>query len=134
MPPKACGAPRRRAVFERCGQKGLGRADAAAKLLGKIRSALEEGFILSVDLIFGLPGQSFDGFLEDLSALIDCGVHGFSLYELQIPHNNPLGVNRMRDFVRDRRLNYAMFCEGAKRLEAAGYERNFFVHFSRPQD
>ena len=108
--------------------------DTAEKLLEKVQSALQEGFILSVDLIFGLPGQSLDNFLEDLSTLINYGMHGFSLYELQIPKNNPLGVNKMQDFVRDRPINYAMFCEGKKRLEESGYEQNFFVHFSRPPD
>jgi oxygen-independent coproporphyrinogen-3 oxidase len=115
-------------------RKEIDRVDPAGKLLEKVQSALKEGFILSVDLIFGLPGQSLDNLLEDLSTLTDYGVHGFSLYELQIPRNNPLGVNKMRDFVRDRRLNYAMFCEGKKRLEGSGYEQNFFVHFSRPPD
>jgi len=115
-------------------RKEMGRVDPAEKLLEKIQSTLQEGFILSVDLIFGLPGQSLDSFLADLSTLIGTGVHGFSLYELQIPGNNPLGVDKIKDFLRDRRLNYAMFCEGKKRLEDSGYEQNFFVHFSRSLD
>lgn len=110
------------------------RKDTAEKLLKKISDTLTEGFILSVDLIFGLPGQTQTDFIEDIKKLTKIGVHGFSLYELQIPKNNPHGLNRMPDFKKDRTLNYLMFQAGKSKLESQGYEQSYFVHFSLPPD
>jgi uncharacterized protein len=112
----------------------IGRKISAWELLNRISGSLEERFILSVDLIFGLPGQTLENFQEDIKMLIGIGVHGFSLYELQVPHNNAHGINTLPHFQKDRRLAHLMFREGKEQLEAIGYRQNYFVHFSLPPD
>jgi len=62
----------------------ISRREPAATVLEKIVRAVEMGWVVSVDLIFGLPGQSLEGLLTDVKKLTEAGVHGFSLYELQL--------------------------------------------------
>ena len=67
----------------------IGRRRPGGEAIIKIEDALARGWIVSVDLICGLPGQSLAGFLDGLRTLIGIGVDGFSLYELLIyPQNH----------------------------------------------
>jgi oxygen-independent coproporphyrinogen-3 oxidase len=54
------------------------RALAACALL------VEAGLIVNVDLIYGLPGQTPEGFRRDLEALAACGVPSFTAYSLRV--------------------------------------------------
>ncbi|MCP4410722.1 MAG: radical SAM protein [Gammaproteobacteria bacterium] len=115
-------------------RRRMAREESASEVMERIEEILGEGFILSLDLIFGLPGQTLSDFQQDIERLIDTSVHGVQLYELQIPANHGGGVNRMKGFRRDRRLNHDMYIRGSDLLTQAGFAQNYFVHFSRPQD
>jgi len=54
------------------------RALAACALL------VEAGLIVNVDLIYGLPGQTGDGFRRDLEAVAATGVPSFTAYSLRV--------------------------------------------------
>ena len=66
----------------------IGRRSAATHVSHTIEAALALGWIVSVDLICGLPGQTFAGFLAGISTLAELGVEGVSLYELLIYPQN----------------------------------------------
>lgn len=59
------------------------RREDAAAVIGKIEKVLSMGWIVSVDIIIGLPFQTPEGLLNDLDRLTQAGVEGFSIYELQ---------------------------------------------------
>ncbi len=76
----------------------IGRRSPAAAVLRKIEEMLALGWVVSVDLICGLPQQTPAGFLAGLAALVDLGVDGFSLYELlDLPAEPALGRGTRAD-------------------------------------
>jgi coproporphyrinogen III oxidase-like Fe-S oxidoreductase len=109
------------------------RAPASA-VLDTIASAVEMGWIVSVDLIYGLPGQTLDGLIGDIQALVAAGVDGFSLYELQISSRNRRFAQRHGLEKRDSRLNYLLSQVAAHYLLALGYKKTLFNHFARVKD
>ena len=66
----------------------IGRKEAADAVMTKITHALAEGMVVSVDIIYGLPGQTMRGLIETLDRLVRAGVDGFSFYQLQVSSRN----------------------------------------------
>lgn len=56
---------------------------------------LNSGLIVNMDLIYGLPGQTFESFLFDLTTLANLGVPSLTLYSLRVTERTP--VRRMLD-------------------------------------
>jgi oxygen-independent coproporphyrinogen-3 oxidase len=48
------------------------------------------GLIVNVDLIYGLPGQTREGFLRDLDVLSERGVPSFTAYSLRVTERTPV--------------------------------------------
>jgi len=69
-------------------RKAIGRRQPADRVIAAIASLVAGGWIVSVDLICGLPGQTLAGVVDGIQALVDIGVNGFSLYELLIYPQN----------------------------------------------
>ncbi len=113
----------------------IGRRSRAGDVLNKIESVLALGWVVSVDLICGLPGQTLDGFLAGIDHLIRIGVHGFSLYELLVYPQNQRWAARHGLVDPDRhQLNFWMFLAGAHLLEQRGFKKNLFNHWANEQD
>ncbi len=51
---------------------------------------VDAGFIVNVDLIYGLPGQTEESFQRDLSEVVRCGVPAFTAYSLRINERTPV--------------------------------------------
>ncbi len=75
---------------------------------------VEAGFILNVDLMYGLPGQSEAGFREDFKIAMESGVHSVTAYNLRLNERTAIarslapserfdlaGLLRWRAFVQD---------------------------------
>ncbi len=93
----------------------LGRVHRSKDALNVISWALELGFLVSCDFMFGLPGQVVDELLEDLSRATDMGVHHISLYGLSIEENTEFwrrGLVVDEDLYRDMYLESRVFLEG----------------------
>jgi len=76
----------------------IGRRRSPSEVLATIEKHLSLGWIVSVDLICGLPGQTLDGWLNDIKMLISVGTDGFSLYELLIyPQNRRWASDYLTD-------------------------------------
>lgn len=118
-------------------RRKLGRRDSTGTVLSRIAACLERGWVLSVDLLYGLPGQTASDLLADLELLAGLPVHGFSLYRLNHgPHNHRFMV---RNGLADRGLpeayaDYRMFMQAAESLASRGYVKNHFTHFALEQD
>ncbi len=71
--------------------KFLGRRHSAEQAKNTVIWAKEEGFNnISVDLIFGIPGSSFEYYKKSLDQAIDLGVQHISSYQLTYEGNTPL--------------------------------------------
>jgi anaerobilin synthase len=115
-------------------RKVIGRRQPAAKVLDVIGKALDSGWIVSVDLICGLPGQTLAGFIQGIQALIDAGVNGFSLYELLIYPQNRKWAEQHHLVDRDHLSNYFLFQAGARLFDEHGFSKNLFNHWADEKD
>ncbi len=112
----------------------IGRRCPPGAVLDKIEATLARGWVVSVDLICGLPGQTLAGFVEDIETLIAAGVNGFSLYELLIYPQNLKWAEAHGLSRRSHLPNYFMFQAGASVLAGHGYKQNLFNHWADERD
>jgi coproporphyrinogen III oxidase-like Fe-S oxidoreductase len=112
----------------------INRREMAAVVLEKIARAVDMGWVVSVDLIFGLPGQTLEGVLGDINALEAAGVDGFSLYELQWSSRNRRFAEQHGLVGRGRLGTYFLFQAASRLLASLGYRKTLFNHFARERD
>lgn len=75
----------------------LGRKHDAARARHAVEFLLDAGFdTVSVDLIFGLPGQSAEQWRRQLETAVELGVHHLSCYQLTIHDGTLFGGRRRR--------------------------------------
>jgi coproporphyrinogen III oxidase-like Fe-S oxidoreductase/pyruvate-formate lyase-activating enzyme len=115
-------------------RKTIGRRETAQAVVEKVARALDRGFVVSVDVVYGLPGQTQAGLLATLERLAALGVDGFSLYQLQISDRNRKFLARQGITSQDAVRDYALFLAADHALTAGGYRKNHFVHYARPRD
>jgi oxygen-independent coproporphyrinogen-3 oxidase len=88
---------------------------------------------VSLDLIFGVPGQTLEQWQADLQRVLDLGVNHVSTYGLTYEKGTPLWKQRERGEVRpvDEELERAMYEHAMDALAAAGYEHYEISNFAR---
>jgi coproporphyrinogen III oxidase-like Fe-S oxidoreductase/sulfatase maturation enzyme AslB (radical SAM superfamily) len=114
-------------------RRDIGRFDSSETVLERIADCLERGFVTTVDLLYGLPGQTAAGFFSGIDRLDRLGIHGMSLYRFNLSRRNRGFLRRHPhdpDIVRD----YAMFMASDSTLTRSGYGKNHFCHYAKPQD
>jgi oxygen-independent coproporphyrinogen-3 oxidase len=89
---------------------------------------------VSVDLIFGVPGQSLAQWAADLRAMLELGLDHTSTYGLTYEKGTRLWKDRQRGTVTplDEEAELAMYLEAMDTLEAAGLEHYEISSFARP--
>lgn len=112
----------------------IGRRTNTRRALITIRQAVETGWIVSVDLIYGLPGQTLEGLTADIRTLAATGINGFSLYELQFSSRNRRFVQQHQLHREDRTTRYVLAQAASQLLRALGYRRSLFNHFADERD
>jgi coproporphyrinogen III oxidase-like Fe-S oxidoreductase len=112
----------------------IGRQSTASQVLDTIEKTLRLGWVVSVDLICGLPGQTLVGFLDGIDTLLQAGIDGYSIYELLIYPQNYQWAKRYALLERRHLPNYLMFQAGAALLEQHGFEKNLFNHWANARD
>ncbi len=115
-------------------RQAIGRRQSARQALDQSAKFLNMGWVVSVDLICGLPHQTMVGFLSGIQALVELGVDGFSIYELLIYPQNRKWAERYGLVKRDHLPNYWSFQAGASLLETLGYRKNLFNHWANEMD
>lgn len=76
----------------------LGRRHSAADIRQAVRQAWQVGFRnLSLDLIFGLPGERLADFCQDLEAALQLPISHLSFYSLQLEAGTVLGDALLAD-------------------------------------
>ena len=115
-------------------RRRLGRSSPSATVLERLRTAMARGMVTSVDILYGLPGQAAGHLLADLDRLAAIGVHGVSLYRLNLSERNRGLLRAFPGFQRATLRSCVMLQAAERRLFAAGYRKNHFVHYARPKD
>ena len=115
-------------------RRRLGRSSLAVSVVSRLRLAMEMGMVVSVDMLYGLPGQKAGELVRDVERLIEAGIHGVSLYRLNFP---PQRRRFLREFpgFEPCPLRACVMLQAAERvLLRAGYRKNHFVHYAQPED
>lgn len=115
-------------------RRRIGRRENRATLTRRLELAVSKGFVTSVDLIYGLPGESPESWVDGLRAMIALGVHGVSLYQLNVSNRNRRFLKSCGLDQPDDLLNYVLFQAAEQLLMRAGYRKAFFNHYARPED
>jgi len=114
--------------------KGIGRKHSAQDCIQAVKYARDAGFTnLSLDLMYGLPGQDIPGWKKSLEAAAELAPEHLSVYELTIEEHTPFG-----DQVRQGRLDLpgedvalSMFELAQEVLSARGYEQYEISNYAR---
>jgi oxygen-independent coproporphyrinogen-3 oxidase len=115
--------------------KRLGRAHRATAVRASLEAIRASGFrSLSLDLIFGAPGQTLPRLDADLDALIEVAPEHVSAYELTLEPGTPFGAAAARGRLElpvEEQVT-AMLLRVEERLCAAGYRRYEISSYARP--
>jgi oxygen-independent coproporphyrinogen-3 oxidase len=121
--------------FEPAELRVLGRRHTAADAGIAVRAARAAGFAnVSVDVIFGVPGQTEATWEASLDAAVALGVEHISCYGLTIEEGTPYATWFARDpaaFASESR-EAAMYALAIERLRAAGFEQYEISNWARP--
>ena len=112
----------------------LGRRHTAREAAGALEACRRAGFAnLGVDLIYGVPGQTEDAWMETLRKALAFSPEHLSCYELTIEPGTPFHDLRWRGellpFTEDR--SFRFFMETSEYLEKKGYEHYEVSNFAR---
>jgi oxygen-independent coproporphyrinogen III oxidase len=69
---------------------GVNRRHDGNQSLAACKMIIDNGFILNVDLMYGLPDQTYDDFRRDLEILESSHVPSVTLYDLRINEQTPI--------------------------------------------
>jgi anaerobilin synthase len=114
-------------------RRRIGRRLTATEILARLRAAQAAGFVTSVDLVFGLPGESLAGFAAGIEALGAAGTSGFSLYALNRSARNAKFLLKAATLP-NAIDHYVFFQVGEQMLARLGYQKNHFTHYARSED
>ena len=115
--------------------KALGRAHTADDIRTAVTAARRAGIInLNLDLIFGAPGQSADGWKQTLDRALDLGPDHLSVYGLTIEPGTPFWKRREKGRLElpEEELQAEMYAHALEGLGQAGFEQYEVSNFARP--
>ena len=86
------------------------------------RRLVDAGLMVNIDLIYGLPGQTPDGFRRDFEGVVGFGVQSITAYNLRVNERTPVA----RSLADDERLDLAHLVRWRSTVAAAARELGFF--------
>ena len=113
----------------------LGRAHDAARARLAARAAREAGVSnLSLDMIWGLPGQDVSAWLADLAGIVALAPEHVSCYGLSLEEGAPLAeaVDAGGLSLPDEEEGARMYLEGSAYLESEGFGHYEISNYARP--
>ncbi len=112
----------------------LGRRHSVKQAISAIEVARKAGFKnLGLDLIYGVPGQDVESWLDTLKQAIAFSPEHISCYQLTLEEKTPLGTRqRAGEFsIPGEELQYEFFMKTSESLELAGYTHYEVSNFAR---
>jgi oxygen-independent coproporphyrinogen-3 oxidase len=113
----------------------LGRRHTAADVAHAVRTARVAGFTnLSIDLIFGVPGQTEETWAASLDAAVGLEVEHVSCYGLTVEDGTPYAAWFARDpgAFADDSLEARLYAIAIDRLRVAGFEHYEISNWAKP--
>jgi oxygen-independent coproporphyrinogen-3 oxidase len=113
----------------------LGRRHTPRDVENALHAARESGFDnVSVDLIFGVPGQTEESWAASLDAAVALGVEHISCYGLTIEEGTPYATWFARDpsAFADDTLEARLYALAMAKLRAAGFEHYEISNWAKP--
>ncbi|MCK9364190.1 MAG: radical SAM family heme chaperone HemW [Syntrophales bacterium] len=113
----------------------LGRRHRARQAMETVKAARKSGFAnISLDLIYGIPGQSIQKWEETLRQAISLHPEHLSCYQLTIEEGTPFAqaVSQGRVVLPDEQLQAEFFFRTAELLEREGYRQYEVSNFALP--
>ncbi|MDI6869940.1 MAG: radical SAM family heme chaperone HemW [Bacillota bacterium] len=121
--------------FDEALLRRVGRFVKPDEVYTTVQAAREAGFAnLSLDLIFGLPGQTLEGLEEDLRRAVDLEPEHLSVYALTLEEGTPLAeeVAAGRAVLPGEAVEAEMFALASAVLRQAGYRHYELSNFAQP--
>lgn len=113
--------------------KNIGRSHTVDAGLRAIELLISSKAQVSGDLMFNLPGQTVDGFLQDVDRLSDFSLNHISFYGLTVSPRSKLGQKVAKGLLNiDEDLYEDMYMRGVEVLDRKGLKRYEVSNFSRP--
>jgi coproporphyrinogen III oxidase-like Fe-S oxidoreductase/sulfatase maturation enzyme AslB (radical SAM superfamily) len=112
----------------------LGRVNRSEVVIERLRSAMAMGMVTSVDMLYGLPNQTARILLDDLTRLTDIGIHGVSLYRLNLSSRNRALLQIFPGFCQRPLAEYVMLQAAEQMFYRAGYGKNHYTHYALSED
>ena len=111
----------------------LGRIHTAQQVHEAVSAARSAGFQnISIDLMYGLPGQTMDHWQRTLADAIALGTEHVSAYGLKVEEGTPLWQRRESAELPDDEAQADMYLWAVEALAAAGYGQYEISNFARP--
>ena len=112
--------------------KSIGRVHTMAQVRSAVEAARKAGFDnLSLDLIYGLPGQDLPRWRKNLSAAAELSPEHLSCYGLKAEPGTPLYARR--DALPGDGAQADMYLEAVDFLEARGWRQYEISNFAKPR-
>ncbi len=112
----------------------IGRQQPVEKVLTTIENCLQKGFITTVDLLYGMPGETSYGFFAAVNTLIAAGIHGISFYRFNRSTRNQRFLGKLQYPQSNSFHDYAMFLVVDQMMNNAGFDKNHFCHYGLNKD
>jgi oxygen-independent coproporphyrinogen-3 oxidase len=112
----------------------LERDHAPADVARAVNAARPHIDNISLDLIFGVPGQRLENWLDDLTRALALGPTHMAIYGLTYEKGTRLWKQQRRGQVQalDEESELALYTRGIDALEEAGFEHYEISNFARP--
>jgi len=114
-------------------RQAAGRFDDEQTILQRLSELAQHPTATIVaDLIFGLPGQTFDIWMHDVESIINTGIHGVDLYQLiNLSGSRMDSADKKGKFTdrADSQARSVMYAQGAALLENNGWDRLSNCHW-----
>jgi coproporphyrinogen III oxidase-like Fe-S oxidoreductase len=112
----------------------LGRKENSNIVLNKLEWLKDFNFILSADVLYGLPNQTFSDFQTDLGRFLSTGLDGFALYELTRTQRMDRMTGRMNVVYPSTEDKYLMLLYAKSELNSSGFRNIFYNHYGNSRD
>ena len=113
--------------------RAIGRIHTAAQVQEAVSAARAAGFDnVSIDLMYGLPGQTMAHWQRTLESAIALGTDHVSAYGLKVEEGTPLWQRRGSADLPDDEAQADMYLWAVEALGLAGYRQYEISNFARP--
>ena len=113
----------------------IGRPGAVRQTIAAVQAARETGFSnINLDLMYGLPRQSVEGWKQTLSRCVELGPEHLSCYALTVEEGTRLSrdIRDLRAEAPDESLQIAMDQTAQELLAEAGYQQYEISNYAKP--